>query len=129
MHRGDIVTQDYVQVHVSGTLTCIDENGARALTTGEFHAVMDRLAEHLDDESEVTDPGTWGQATTGDVEIHFVLADSAAGAELNRRVGAILNRMSESVDLLWHATPNAAAPRAPGTILAQKRQICELVAT
>ena len=74
-----MVTEDHVQVSVTGTLTCIDENGARALTADEFHDVMDRIAEHLDNEAEITDPGTWGQASTGDMEVHFVLASRSRG--------------------------------------------------
>ena len=123
-----MMTTDHVQVSVTGTLTCIDEDGARPLTADEFHKVMDLIAEHLDDEAEITDPGTWGQASTGDMEVRFVLADPVAGPELNQRVGSIIGRMGEQVGLVWPAEPSGAPRRVSGTMLAQTRQICELVA-
>ena len=114
-----MVTEDHVQVRVTGTLTCIDEDGARPLTADEFHSVMDRIAEHLDNESEITDPGTWGQASTGDMEVHFVLADPVGGPELNQRVGSIIRRMGEEVDLIWPTKPSGATHGVSGTMLAQ----------
>ncbi len=123
-----MMTKDHVQVSVTGTLTCIDENGARPLTSDEFHDVMDRIAEHLDNEAEITDPGTWGQASTGDMEVHFVLADAVAGPELNQQVGSIIRRMGEGVGLLWPTKPSRTTRSVSGTMLAQTRQICELVA-
>ena len=128
VEAGDMVTEDHVQVRVTGTLTCIDEDGARPLTADEFHDVMDRIAEHLDNEAEVTDPGTWGQASTGNMEIHFILADPVAGPELNQRVGSIIRRMGEDVDLIWPTEPSTATRSVSGTVLAQTRQICELAA-
>ncbi len=123
-----MVTGDHVHVRVTGKLTCIDEGGARPLTGEEFHNVMDRMADHLDDEAEITDPGTWGQASTGDMEVHFVLVDPVGGPELNQRVGSIIRRMGEHVGLIWPTGPAGASRRASGTMLAQTRQICELVA-
>ena len=123
-----MLTEDHVQVSVTGTLTCIGENGARALTADEFHDVMDRIAEHLDNEAEITDPGTWGQASTGDMEVHFILVDPVAGPELNQQVGSIIRRMGEEVGLIWPTAPSRATRRVSGTMLAQTRQICELVA-
>lgn len=113
-----------MQVRVTGTLTRVDEDGAGPLTADEFHDVMDRIAEHLDNEAEITDPGTWGRAGTGSMEIHFVLAGPAAGPELNRRVGSVIRRMGEGVGLIWPTRPSSVS----GTMLAQTRQVCELVA-
>lgn len=123
-----MLTEDHVQVSVTGTLTCIDENGARPLTADEFHDVMDRIAEHLDNDAEITDPGTWGQAGTGDMEVHFILVDPVAGPELNQQVGSIIRRMGEEVGLIWSIAPIGATRGVSGTMLAQTRQICELVA-
>ncbi len=44
---------------------------------------MDRIAEHLDNETGIADPSTWGQASTGEVEIRFMLeAPVVGGPEL-----------------------------------------------
>ncbi len=123
-----MLTEDHVQVSVTGKLTCIDEDGARPLTSDEFHDVMDRIAAHLDNEAEITDPGTWGQASTGNMEVHFILVDPVAGPELNQQVGSIIRRMGEEVGLIWPSAPSGAERSASGTMLAQTRQICELVA-
>ena len=123
-----MASEDHVRVRVTGTLCCIDDNGARPLTGAEFHRVMDRIADHLDSEAEITDPGTWGQAGTGDMEVRFVLVDLVAGPELNERVGSIIARMGEKADLMWPAEPATAPRRVSGTVLAQTRQVCELVA-
>ena len=123
-----MLTEDHVQVSVTGKLTCVDEDGARPLTSDEFHDVMDRIAEHLDSEAEITDPGTWGQASTGNMEVHFILVDPIAGPDLNQQVGSIIRRMGEEVGLIWPTSPSGAERGASGTMLAQTRQICELVA-
>ena len=123
-----MLTEDHVQVSVTGKLTCVDEDGARPLTSDEFHDVMDRMAEHLDNEAEITDPGTWGQASTGNMEVHFILVDPIAGPDLNQQVGSIIRRMGERVGLIWPTAPSPAERGVSGTMLAQTRQICELVA-
>lgn len=117
-----------MQGRVTGTLTCIDGDGSWPLTAEEFHRVMDRIAEHLDNDAEITDPGTWGQARTGNMEVHFVLTGPCAGPELNQQVGAVIERMGEEVDLIWPAKASTAQRGVSGTMLAQTRQICELVA-
>ena len=121
-------TRSHVQVRVTGTLRSVSDNGVRALTADEFHDVMDRIAEHLDNEPRITDPCTWGQVSTGDTEICFVLADLVAGPELNQQLETVIRRIGEEVGLIWHTGSDTTTNRAAGTILAQKRQICELVA-
>ena len=121
------MTRNHVHVRVAGALTCIDGDGARPLTTDEFHDVMDRIAEHLDDDTRVTDAGTWGQVSTGDMELYFVLAEPAAGPELNQRVGSIIKEMGEAAGLIW-ANDLEPASGIAGPVLSQTRQLCELAA-
>ena len=118
---------NHVQVRVAGALTCIDHDGARLLTTDEFHDVMDRIAEHLDDETRITDAGTWGQVSTGEMELYFVLAEPTAGPELNQQVGSIIKEMGEAAGLIWATDPSPSAGVAR-PVLSQTRQLCELVA-
>lgn len=121
------MAKNHVQVRVTGALTCIDHDGTRPLAADEFHDVMDRIAEHLDDEARITDAGTWGQAGTGDMELYFVLVEPTAGPELNRQVGSIIKDMGEAVGLTWANEPSPVAGAA-GPVLSQTRQLCELVA-
>lgn len=121
------MTDNHVRVRVAGALTCIEHGGTRPLTADEFHDVMDRIAEHLDDEARITDAGTWGQAGTGDMELCFVLAEPAAGPDLNRRVGSIIEEMGEAVGLSW-ADERGLVAGAAGPALAQTSQVCEQVA-
>lgn len=123
----EMTIKDRVRVRVTGTLICIDEDGARPLAVDEFHNVMDHIAEHLDDEARITDACTWGQASTGDLEIHFVLADPVVGPELNQQVGSIIERMGEALGLIWPTSPSGDTSSVSGTMLAQTRQLCELV--
>lgn len=124
----EMTIKDRVQVRVTGTLTCIDKDGARPLAADEFHNVMDHIAEHLDDEDRITDTCTWGQASTGSLEIDFILADPVAGPELNQQVGSIIERMGEALGLIWPTRPSRDTSSVSGTMLAQTRQLCELVA-
>jgi len=111
-----MVTEDHVQVRVTGPLTCNVEDGARPPTADEFHDVLDGIAEHLDKEAEITDPGTWGQASTGNMEIHFVLVDPVGGPELNQRVGSVIRRMGEEVGLIWPTESSRATRSVSGTM-------------
>ncbi len=121
-----MVTGDHMQVLVAGMLKCIDADGVRLLSVAEFHDVMDRIAEHLDNEAAVTDPSTWGQARSGDVEICFVLEPPAAGPELNQRIGSIIKRLSDETGLIWSARTSTGSRHGAGMLLAQTRQVCEL---
>ena len=74
------------EVKVSGSLSCIDSDGARPLTPEEFHDVIGRMADHLDDETSITDPTVWGQAATGDMEIYFLLPGMLGAPALNEKI-------------------------------------------
>lgn len=113
-----MMAADLVQVRVAGTLTCIDSGGARPLAADEFHDVMDRIAGHLDDEAGIADACTWGQASTGDMEISFVVAGPVAGPELNQRVGSVIAGMGEAAGLIWPSGPGGAASGWPGRLRA-----------
>ena len=62
------------------------------------------------------------------MEVHFILVDPVAGPELNQQVGSIIRRMGEEVGLIWPTARGRATRSVSGTMLAQRRQICELVA-
>ncbi|MCY4068482.1 MAG: hypothetical protein OXE79_05155 [Acidimicrobiaceae bacterium] len=126
------MTGDHVRGRVAGMLRCVDADAGgsvdRRLGFEEFHDLMDRIAEHLDNEAEIADPSTWGQASTGDMEIRFVLeAPPVGGPELNQRIGSILKRLGDEVGLAWSTRPSTG-PRhgTSGMMLTQTRQICEL---
>ncbi len=124
-----MTTKDHLraEVTVTGTLSCIDRDGVRPLTPDEFHDVMDRMANHLDDEAKITDPCTWGQASTGDMEIYFLLADPVAGPALNRRIADIIRSMSDTVGLVWTNDPDPPSRVDAVPMLVQKSQHCDLV--
>jgi len=124
--RESIVNVDHVQVRVAGLLQCIDADGLRQLSVDEFHDVMDRIAEHLDSEAKITDPSTWGQASTGDVEVCFVLEAPVAGLELNQRIGSLIKSIGDEVGLIWSTRPGASPNHTSGMMLTQTRQVCEL---
>ena len=122
----DMTTGPHMQVKIAGKLTRITENGARALTAEEFHDVMDRIAAHLDSETRITDPCTWGRASTGDTEIYFVLTDPADDPEhLDRRVGSIIKRMNHKTGLIQPTESHTTTTSAANTMLTQTHQLRE----
>lgn len=114
------------EVTVSGTLRCIDNDGARPLTSEEFQDVISRMADHLDDESGITDPSVWGQASNGDMELYFLLPDPAGPPALNQ-IADIIRRMSDAVGLIWTNDTNTRSEAAGAPLLALKSQHCDFV--
>ena len=117
----------HAEVTVTGTLSCIDNGGARPLTPDEFHDIVGRIADHLDGDSRIADPSVWGQAAGGDMEIYFLLPEVAGPPALNGQIADIIRRMGEAVGLIWanDSTPPTRRDAAP--MLAQKSQRCDLV--
>ena len=114
------------EVTVTGTLSCIDIDGARPLTPDEFHEIISRMADHLGDESGLADPCVSGQARSGDMEIYFLLSD-LPGPELNRRIADIIRGLGDAVGLIWANDPNPPSRAGAAPMLAQKSQHCDLV--
>ena len=112
---------------VAGALSCIDSDGARPLTSDEFHDIISRIADHLDDESRITDPSVWGQASSGDMEMYFRLPEPAGPPTLNVQIADIIRKMGETVGLVWANDPNPPTGADAATMLAQKSQRCDLV--
>lgn len=115
------------EVTVAGALSCIDNDGARPLTSDEFHDIISRIADHLDDESRITDPSVWGQASSGDMEMYFRLPDPAGPPTLNVQIADIIRQMGEAVGLVWASDPSPPNRVDAATMLAQKSQRCDLV--
>ena len=114
------------EVTISGTLSCIDKDGARPLGADEFQDIISRIADHLDDEAGITDPSVWGQASTGDMEVYFLLPDPAGPPALSQ-IADIFRRMSDVVGLIW-ANDSSPRPRIYGApLLAPKSQRCNYV--
>ena len=115
------------EVTVAGALSCIDSDGARPLTSDEFHDIISRIADHLDDESRITDPSVWGQASSGDMEMYFRLPEPAGPPTLNVQIADIIRKMGEAVGLVWANDPSPRTGADVATMLAQKSQRCDLV--
>ena len=115
------------EVTVAGALSCIDSDGARPLTSDEFHDIISRIADHLDDESRITDPSVWGQASSGDMEMYFRLPDPAGPPALNVQIADIIRKMGKAVGLVWASDPKPPSRVDAATMLAQKSQRCDLV--
>lgn len=113
-------------VLVKGALSCIDSNGARPMTPDEFHRCIGRMADHLDDETRISDPSVWGQASSGDMEVYFLLP-TASGPALNRQIAEILGEMTDAAELIWANDPRPRRTEA-ASILAQTSQLVEPVA-
>ena len=115
------------EVKVSGSLSCIDSDGARPLTPEEFHDVIGRMADHLDDETSITDPTVWGQAASADMEIYFLLPVVSGVPALNQQIADVIGRMGDAVGLIWANGPRPPARTEAAPMLAQKSQHLDLI--
>ncbi len=118
----------HVEVSVAGTLSCVDINGARPMTDDEFSEVIWSMADHLDDEAGIADPSVWGQASTGEMKVHFYLRDSARLPLLDGTINGIIARMTDAVGLLWANDPRPPVVKdASVKLLAATSQHLDLV--
>lgn len=122
-----MTVQVQAEVTVSGSLSCIDNDGARPMTPEEFHDVIGRMADHLDDETSITDPSVWGQAASGDMEIYFLLPAVAGAPALIEQIAHIIGRMGDAVGLIWANDPRPPTRTEAAPMLEQKSQHLDLV--
>ena len=115
------------EVKVSGSLSCIDSDGARPLTPEEFHDVIGRMADHLDDETSITDPTVWGQAATGDMEIYFLLPGMLGAPALNEKIAYVIGGMGDAVGLVWADAPRSPVRTEATPMLSQTSQHLDLI--
>lgn len=115
------------EVKATGKLSCIDSEGARPLTPEEFHGVVGRMADHLDDEGNITDPSVWGQASSGDMEIYFILPVAAGTPALNEQIAGIIRRMGDAIGLIWANDPSPPVRNGVAPMLDQKSQHWDLI--
>ena len=115
------------EVKVSGSLSCIDSDGARPLTPEEFHDVIGRMADHLDDEPSITDPTVWGQAATGDMEIYFLLPGMLGAPALNEKIAYVIGGMGDAVGLVWADDPRSPVRTEATPVLSQTSQHLDLI--
>ena len=117
----DIATQ-HCDVTFTATVRTMDEEGARPATEAEFTGVFKAIADHLYSRDDLVEPDVWGQASTGNLEVRFMLpvchetvADSAP-----RRVAQIIDEMNNAAKIVTgfdfqdtlppHATVIASSP-------------------
>ena len=92
-----------VEATITGTLSCIDRDGSRPMTDDEFTEIIFAIADHLDDVPDITDPGVWGQSSTGDMKVHFFVPDSVP--VLDGKIVDIIGKMMDAVGLIWAKDP------------------------
>ena len=118
----------HVEVSVAGMLSCVDSNGARAMTDDEFSEIIWSMADHLDDVKAITDPSVWGQACTGEMRVRFYVPDPAKLPVVDGTITAIIATMIDVVGLVWSNDPRPpVAEDASVKLLAATRQHFDLV--
>ena len=82
------------EVTYRGSLAAFDGGVERLPTEAEFSEVLWKLADELHEVAGLVDPGVWGQASTGKVEIDFCIngpggarGTAARAMEVVRKVG------------------------------------------
>jgi hypothetical protein len=122
-----MTTAVQAEVKVSGSLSCIDSDGARPLTPEEFHDVIGRMADHLDTETRITDPTVWGQAATGEMEIYFLLPAMSRAPALLEQTAHIIGEMGDAVGLVWANDPRPPRSAEATPVLSQTSQSLDLI--
>lgn len=65
-----------LEVTVEAVLAAVEGGVERAPTSREFLDIMDRMADRLYDIDGLVDPGLWGQASNGRIEIQLNYPDA-----------------------------------------------------
>ena len=68
----DIATHN-CDVTFTATVRAMNEEGARPATEAEFTRVFKAIADHLHSRDDLIEPDVWGQASTGNLEVRFML--------------------------------------------------------
>ena len=82
------------EVTYRGSLAAFDGGVERLPTEAEFSEILWKLADELHEVAGLVDPGVWGQASTGKIEIDFCIngpggarGTAARATEVVRKVG------------------------------------------
>lgn len=92
-----------VEATIIGVLSCIDREGTRPMTDDEFTDIICAIADHLDDVAEITDPGVWGQSSTGEMKVYFFVPGSVPMPD--GKITGIIGEMMDAVGLIWANDP------------------------
>lgn len=83
----------HLEVTYGGVLAAVDGGVERPLTSEEFSSVFERMADRLHDMAGLSDPGLWGQASNGRIEMEFYLTDTGDAEEMTARAAAVVNEV------------------------------------
>ena len=83
----------HLEVTYGGVLAAIDGGVERPLTSEEFSSVFERMADRLHDMASLSDPGLWGQASNGRIEMEFYLADTGDAEAMTAQAVAVVNEV------------------------------------
>ena len=84
----------HFEVTCGGVLAAIEGSVERRLTSEEFSEVFERMADRLHHIGGLADPGLWGQASNGRIEMEFYLADTGDTAAMGARAMAVISEVS-----------------------------------
>ena len=117
------VEATHLEVTYGGVLAAVDGGAERPLTSEEFSAVFERMADKLHDIGGLVDPGLWGQASNGTIEMEFYLLAADDVEAMAARAMAVVSEVGAAggVDIAGcaHAAGSAselAADRSRGVV-------------
>lgn len=83
----------HLEVTYGGMLAAMDGGVERPLTSEEFSSVFERMADRLHGIAGLVDPGLWGQASNGRIEMEFYLADTGDAEAMAARAAAVVKEV------------------------------------
>ncbi len=84
----------HLEVSYKATLAAVDNDVERKLTSQEFSAAFERMADKLHGTDGLVDPSLWGQASNGKIEINFYLINSGDTEQLTARVMSAIAKVA-----------------------------------
>ena len=83
----------HLEVTYGGVLAAIDGGVERPLTSEGFSSVFEKMADRLHGMAGLSDPGLWGQASNGRIEMEFFRADTGDAEAMTARAAAVVNEV------------------------------------
>ena len=111
-----------LEVTFEAVLTALDGDVERIPTRQEFLGVFDRMADKLYDIDGLVDPGLWGQASNGKIEILLNFVDPGEAEALAACAMAVVREVSAAAGIDMDDCHDAAEPAGEAAAAKRARQ-------
>ena len=112
-----------LEVTIEAVLAAVDGDVERLPTSREFSDVFDRMADRLYDIDGLVDPGLWGQASNGRIEIQLNYPDACETEATTECAMAVVRDISAAAGIrLGDCRASDGQVRTAATLQAEHRR-------